>query len=78
MSLSLGGDGPAFGVSYFNPLTGKYDSPFRYKQHLHTGTRESNWLPPGLTMANVKAGETEGYQCRIAGGGVPGWVWVKV
>jgi hypothetical protein len=78
MSLKLGSEGPAFGVSYFDPLTGQYGSKVRYKQHLNAGTRESHWLPPGLTIAKVKAGDTAGYKRTKAADNVPGWVWVKV
>ena len=77
MGLKLGGKGPSIPVSYFNPLTGGYGAPVRYTQHLDVGKRESNWLPKGLTMAKVKAGDTAGYKRMRAAENVPGWVWVK-
>jgi hypothetical protein len=76
MTLKTGSDGPAFGVSWFNPLTGGYGSAVRYTQFLDAGKRQSHWLPTGLTMAKVRAGDTEGYECVNAGENVPGVVWV--
>lgn len=77
--LSLGGnDSKAQGkVGYFNPLTGGYDAPVRYTQHLDIGRRQSNWLPHGLTVRMLKAGDTEGYRRKKAAHGIPGWVWVR-
>lgn len=78
--LSLGGDdnGPAFSVSYFDPLTGGYGSEVRYKQYIDTRGRQCNWLPRGLTMRQVRDGDTAGYKRKKAADSVPGWVWVKV
>lgn len=76
MTLKTGSDGPAFGVSYYNPLTGGYGSPVKYKQHMNLRDRTSHWLPPGLTMADVKAG-AKGYKAVPAATNVPGVVWVK-
>lgn len=76
MTLKTGSDGPSFAVSYYNPLTGGYGSPVKYKQYIDAGKRESHWLPPGLTMAKVRAGDTDGYNCVRAADNVPGVVWV--
>lgn len=76
---SLGGDdkGPSFASSFYDPLTGGYGSEVRYKQYVDVGKRQSNWLPRGLTMRQVRDGDTAGYKRKRAGEGVPGWVWVK-
>lgn len=78
MALSLGGDkgGPVADARYFNPLTGNYDSAIRYTQHIVVG-KSNRWLPKGLTMRQVRDGDTTGYKRKKAGDGVPGWVWVK-
>lgn len=76
MGLKTGSDGPAFGVSYFDPLTGQYGSPVRYRQHIDAAKHTSHWLPPGLTMGQVKAGPKD-YKAIPAAHGVPGLVWVK-
>lgn len=78
MGLTLGGDGPTFGESYFNPLSGGYDAPVRYRQFIDTGRRQTNWLPPGLTMRQVRTGETKGFKRKQAADSVPGVVWVKL
>ena len=77
--LSLGGNESDFvaAVSYFDPLSGGYGSKIRYTQHLDTGRRQSNWLPRGLTMKQVREKDTAGYKRKRAAEGVPGWVWVK-
>lgn len=77
--LSLGGnDSGAQGKrGYFNPLTGGFDSPVRYTQHLNAGTRQSNWLPRGLSVRDLYQKKTDGYQRKRAAAGIPGWVWVK-
>ena len=77
MTLKTGSDGPAFAESWYNPLTGGYGSPVKYKQHLDPMKRICHWLPRGLTLAQVRAGDTEGYKRVRAADGVPGWVWVK-
>ena len=78
--LTLGEDPKAKGVQskpgYFNPLTGKFDAETRYTQHLNIGTRESNWLPRGLTVRDLYLRKTDGYRRRKAAEGIPGWVWV--
>jgi hypothetical protein len=77
MTLKTGSDGPAFGVSWYNPLTGGYGSSVKYTQHIEAGKRITYWLPKGLTLSQVRASDTEGYKRVRAGEGVPGWVWVR-
>lgn len=77
MTLKLGSEGPAFGVSWYDPLTGGYGSPVKYTQYVDAAKRTSNWLPRGLNMKQVREGDTAGYKRVKAGEGVPGWVWVK-